>query len=318
MILCVTPNPAIDRTLRLNSLRAGEVQRAEQTLTAAGGKGLNVARTIRALGGSPFCMGLIGGHAGNLLAELADREGLTARWTRIKNETRTCIILIQPGVDATVVNEPGAEVYANECQSFLDDVWEEAVHAQLVCVSGSLPPGFSSESFRALLAGLVERKKSVWVDTSAGALKAASGVRGINLKVNAAELGESLNEKIAKVEHALRAATDVSKMLGGQVAVTLGVHGAVLVDSGDAWLAQPPRMGVISSVGSGDAFLAGLTLSLEAGHKPEVALRHAVAAGASNSLHFGGGMILRSEFDEIREMTKVSSITPNNASPLLD
>ena len=85
MILCVTSNPAIDRTLLVDALRVGEVHRAQKTLIAAGGKGLNVARTIHALGGSPFCMGLLGGHTGNLLAELAEREGLSAYWTRMKS-----------------------------------------------------------------------------------------------------------------------------------------------------------------------------------------------------------------------------------------
>ena len=318
MILCVTPNPAIDRTLRVNSLQVGELQRAEQTLVAAGGKGLNVARTIRSLGGSPVCAGLIGGHAGNLLAELAEREGFSAHWTRIKSETRTCIILIQPGTDATVVNEPGAEVDVHECLSFLHDVWEAAQRAHLVCVSGSLPPGFSTESFRTLLGGLVEQKKSVWVDTSGQALKAALGVRGVNLKINAAELGEALGEKIVGVQHALRAAKVASKMLDGRVAVTIGAAGAVLADETGAWLAQPPRLGVVSSVGSGDAFLGGLALALDVRNPTEVALRHAVAAGAANSLHFGGGMILQSEFDEICEITKLSSITPESGNLLFD
>lgn len=190
MILCVTPNPAIDRTLYVNALRLGEVHRAEKMLIAAGGKGLNVARTIRSLGGSPFCMGLIGGHAGGLLADLAEREGLSAHWTRIRNETRTCVILVEGGRDATVINERGAEVSADECQTFLRDVWRQAEQAQQICISGSLPPGFSLDDFSALLQGLAARKKSVWVDTSGAALQTALGVRGVNVKVNAAERRE--------------------------------------------------------------------------------------------------------------------------------
>ena len=91
MILCLTPNPAVDRTLYVNPLKLGEVHRAEKVLFAAGGKGLNVARTIRTLGGDPLCMGPIGGHTGKLLADLAGQEGLSAEWTYVRNETRTCI-----------------------------------------------------------------------------------------------------------------------------------------------------------------------------------------------------------------------------------
>ncbi|MBK9207423.1 MAG: hypothetical protein IPL71_03590 [Anaerolineales bacterium] len=131
----------------MDALRVGEVHRAQKTLMAAGGKGLNVARTIYALGGSPFCMGLLGGHTGNLLAELAEREGLSAYWTRMKSETRTCVILVENDKDATVINERGAGVCADECQNFLRDVWTQADHAERVCISGSLPLGFSLDDF---------------------------------------------------------------------------------------------------------------------------------------------------------------------------
>jgi fructose-1-phosphate kinase PfkB-like protein len=96
MILCLTPNPAIDRTLYLETLRPGEVQRAGNVLVAAGGKGLNVARAIRTLGGNPLCMGLIGGHAGNLLEDLAKGEGLAAYWTQTRSETRCAGYLFHP------------------------------------------------------------------------------------------------------------------------------------------------------------------------------------------------------------------------------
>ncbi len=299
MILCVTPNPAIDRTLHVDSLRAGEVHRAEKTLAAAGGKGLNVARTILALGGSPLCMGLVGGHAGNLLAELAECEGLSAHWTRIKNETRTCIILVERGRDATVVNERGAEVIADECQTFLRDVWTQAERTKLVCVSGSLPPGFSLENFSVMLKGLVARGKSVWVDTSGVALKTALGARGVNIKVNAAELGEALGLEILDAEQAMIAARKLCKLGVKQVVVTMGKQGAVFVSDSGGWVARSPAIKVISSVGSGDAFLGGLAFALEQGNPPEVALRYGVAAGAANALHFGGGVVRREEFAKI-------------------
>src|SRR5512138_1568438 len=96
MILCLTPNPAIDRTLLLPGLTAGNVHRAETVIVVAGGKGLNVARVIRTLGGEPLCMGFTGGHAGRLLADLAQNEGLNSCWTWTDSETRTCAIFISP------------------------------------------------------------------------------------------------------------------------------------------------------------------------------------------------------------------------------
>lgn len=299
MILCVTPNPAIDRTLHVDALRLGEVHRAKNSLAVAGGKGLNVARTIRALGGSPFCMGLVGGHTGNLLAELAEREGLSAHWTQIRNETRTCTILVEHCRDATVINERGAEVGADECQAFLRDVWTQAQKTQLICVSGSLPLGFSLENFSALLGELAARKKSVWVDTSGAALKTALSVRGMNIKVNAAELGESLGLEILDAEQAISAGRQMLRRGISSIAVTLGKDGAVLVADSGTWTVCPPAIEVVSTVGSGDAFLGGLAFALEQDLIPDIALRHAVAAGAANALCTGGGIFSCGEFEKI-------------------
>ncbi len=306
MILCVTPNPAIDRTLHVDALHLGEVHRAARTLAAAGGKGLNVARAIRTLGGSPLCMGLVGGHTGSLLAELAEREGLPAHWTRVKNETRTCVILVEQGRDATVINERGAEVSADECQTFLRDVWAQAEPAQLLCLSGSLPPGFALGDFALLLWGLVEQKKSVWVDTSGAALKAALNVGGVNIKVNAAELGEALELEILNVEQALDAGRQLLARGVSSVVVTLGRDGAVLVTESGAWSARPPAIEIVSSVGSGDAFLGGLAFALEQGRSPETALRYGVAAGAANALRFGGGVMDREEFHKLLHQSSIN------------
>ena len=307
MILCVTPNPAIDRTMHVNALRLGEVHRAEKVLMAAGGKGLNVARTIRALGGETVCMGLIGGHTGNLLADLAKQEGLSARWTQTQSETRTCVILVEDGRDATVVNEHGAEVDADAAQLFCNDVWKMSEQADLVCVSGSLPPGFSTDVFHAILTGLVERKKSVWVDTSGKALSAALKVHGINIKVNAGELGAALGFEISNAKQAKKASAQVREREVASVIVTLGKDGAIL-NSSSVWFAKPPMIEAVSSVGSGDAFLGGLALALESGHSPKIALRYGVAAGAANALHFGGGLVTPAEFTKIYEMIEVYSM----------
>lgn len=309
MILCLTPNPAIDRTLFIQALRPGEVHRAEKILLAAGGKGLNVARSVKTLGGDPFCMGLVGGNMGNLLADLARQEGLSAHWTPMKSESRSCLILVEPGRDATVVNERGALVEEDECLAFCKDAWEMSVNAGIVCVSGSLPPGFSLETFHAWLAGLVERNKPVWVDTSGPALNTALQVKGLNLKVNAVELSEALGTEISDEKQA----SNVGRQLVAQgipsVAVTLGKVGAVLVSAAGAWFAPSPRIDIVSSVGSGDAFLGGLTFALAESLQPELALCTGVAAGAANALHFGGGIFSKRDFDELHAQVKAVALS---------
>ncbi len=308
MILCLTPNPAIDRSLYVDELKIGEVHRAKKTLAVAGGKGINVARAIRTLGGNPLCMGPIGGHAGNLLVDLAEREGFFTYWTRVQSETRTCVILVQPNQDATVINESGQPIHVEECDALIGDVWEQAAQVNLVSVSGSLPPGFSLERYQTMLTGLVERGKSVWADTSGEALKTALTVHGICIKVNAAELGGALGMKISNAEQAAKAMHQLRERGISQAVITLGKDGAVFSSDVRVWVAQPPQLEIVSSVGSGDAFLGGLLFALENGASSEIALQKAVAAGAANALEFGGGTFSLASFEEIFRNTKTSII----------
>ena len=188
MILCITPNPAIDRTIIVPSLVLGSVNRAERSIVAAGGKGLNVARAIRTLGGESLCMGFAGGHAGHLLADLAQNEGLLSSWTWINSETRTCIILVSQNGDATVISEPGTPGSKSDWKRLQRDVRKNISSAGLVCVSGSLPPSSSADDLQGLLHMLVDAGRQVWVDTSGEALDAALTVPGLCIKVNGDEI----------------------------------------------------------------------------------------------------------------------------------
>ena len=307
MIICITPNPAVDRTLTLSQLIPGEVHRAEKVMIAAGGKGLNVARSIRTLSGQPLCMGFVGGHAGRLLSDLAQEEGLDCSWTWVNTETRNCMILVSSHGDATVINEPGAPVTSYDWQRLQNDVLQVSSQATLVCLSGSLPPDSSPDDFRTLLRMLLQGGKPVWVDTSGTALDVALVQPGICIKVNGAEISKSLGFEVKDETSAERALT----MLGerGIVAcvITLGAEGALLGTKEKRWHAQGPSIHVVSTVGSGDAFLGGLVSALDRGSDWEEALRDAVAAGTANALSAGGGRFTTQEFQEIRKQIQMKS-----------
>lgn len=311
MILCLTPNPAIDRTLIVPRLQPGEVHRATRAIVAAGGKGLNVARAIRALrvGGDPVCLGFLGGHSGRLLAELAEREGLPGRWTWIETETRTCVIIAdENGGEATVINETGPSVSARDWAALAADVVRESVVAQMMCVSGSLPPGSPVESFAALLRELCASGQPVWVDTSGPALAAALTVAGISVKVNGDEVGAVLNQKVNTAEAAQVAGHRLREQGVRQAVITLGKEGAVLVNNVGAWHTRPPAVRAVSAVGSGDTFLAGWVTALSQGHAPDEALRWAAAAGAANALSAGGGQFAMSDFKQVLAQTTIASL----------
>ncbi len=305
MIICITPNPAIDRTLMLPNLVVGDVQRAQDVIVAAGGKGLNVARAIRTLGGESLCMGFAGGHAGRLLADLAQNEGLNSFWTWIDSETRTCTILVSPNGDATEIDEPGLPVSKLDWQRLREDVRRPISSGKLVCISGSLPPQSSADELQELLSMLVDLGRHVWVDTSGAALNTSLGYPGICVKVNGNEIGASLGFKVNDVPSAKRALMVLGERRTKAFVITLGAAGALLATPEGRWYARGARVRVVNATGSGDAFLGGLVNALDAGSDWPEALRDAVAAGTANVLSAGGGQFTLQEFNSIREQIQI-------------
>ena len=299
MILCVTPNPAIDRTLLVSRLQPGEVHRVTRAIVAAGGKGLNVARAVQLLGGRPLVMGLLGGHSGRLLADLAAADGLAARWTSSDGETRTSVIVVPEVGEATVINEPGPVLTSAGWLRFVDDVAAQAQQANVVCLCGSLPRGLPADASGDLVQAVAVTGRLLWVDTSGQWLRHAISVCPAGLKVNSMEAGELLGTVIDGPEAAIVAANQLHKRGIRMVALTLGRQGAVLVDEAGYYVAWPPRVRSVSNVGSGDCFLAGLLTALTAGQPPAEALRWAVAAGTANTLAPGGGRFAWSDFQRI-------------------
>ena len=204
MILTVTPNVALDRTLRVPGFTAGGVWRARDVHTAAGGKGLNVARALLRLGRPARCTGLVGGDAGRQVAMLAEAERLSAHWTWIVGETRTSVIVVGDGGQSTVINEPGPLLADAEWARFVDDVATAASECRFVCISGSLPAGCPPGGLARLIAAAGAER--VWVDTSGPALAEAVAVAPFGIKINGEEAQALLGSPIRNPREAIWAA----------------------------------------------------------------------------------------------------------------
>ncbi|TVR97765.1 MAG: 1-phosphofructokinase family hexose kinase [Rhodospirillales bacterium] len=282
-VLAVTPNVAVDRTLEVPGFAAGAVWRARSTSVVCGGKGINVARAVTALGEAATCAGLVGGHGGRLAAEAAAAEGLETAWTWITGESRTCVIIVGAG-EATVINEAGPSVSPAEWSRFISDLARAAAAADVVCVSGSVPPGLDAEAIADLVAAAGRGGTPVWVDGSGDALSAALTARPFGIKINADEAGELLGCRVRSRQDAAAAAGSIIAHGVLAAAVTLGADGAVLACGDGTWIAGAPQVRAVSAVGSGDAFLAGLVVGWGRDLGPAAALQLATAAGAANAL----------------------------------
>ena len=310
-ILCVTPNPALDRTLEVPGFRAGETIRAEAARVAAGGKGVNVARALSVLGARSLCMGPLGGPSGRMLAELASAEGLAASWTWCNVETRSCLILVDSVAgQATVVNEAGPRVPADDWKRTCQDVLARADVAGTICLSGSLPPGVPSEGLAELCRSLVASGHAPWVDTSGPPLSAVLSVRGVRLKINREEAQEVLGLRLDSVSACVAASRRLLERGPLTIVITLGAEGAVLADAAGCWHAAAPPVETDSAVASGDSFLAGLVAASTFGRDLREALRWGVAAGTANALARGGARFSREQFDLCLARVQSSEVAP--------
>ena len=310
MILCVTPNPALDRTLVVPQFQVGAVLRPSDVIVVAGGKGLNVARAVRVLGGDARCAGLIGGHSGHLFAGLARREGLEGIWTWVAGETRICTIIVDPdSADTTGIYEPSFVVQLDGWERFHADVIHATNGADAVCLCGSLPRGVSPDAFAALVMAIRATGALVWVDTSGAALAAALRTSTSGIKINGDEAAELLGHPVADIAMAHAAAAAIRGHGVDTAVVTLGRLGAVLLDRQGCWWAKPPEIQAVNTVGSGDACLAGLLQAYTSNISPPEALRQAVAAGAANAQSVDAGTFSRKTWKTLLEATTVKSLS---------
>jgi 1-phosphofructokinase family hexose kinase len=312
MILCVTPNVAVDRTYVVPAVQLGAVLRSAHTIVVAGGKGLNVARAVGVLGETAVVMGPLGGRSGELVAELAEHEGFTARWTWVTGETRNCAILVgEDGSPATVINDRGGPLVGNEWLQFIQDVVDGAQGlptagdstplppATAVCICGSLPPGTPPHAPADLVEALLATGVPVWLDTSGPALAHALDAQPTGLNINNEEAGALLGQRLTYLDDVHHAARTLRRRGIDHVVITLGARGAVLHSPQGEYHLRPPMVQAVSAVGSGDAFLGGLLVALSRGLPDPTVLAWGVAAGAANTLMPGGGLFARADFDDL-------------------
>ncbi|WP_181770840.1 1-phosphofructokinase family hexose kinase [Amycolatopsis pittospori] len=263
MIVTVTPNTALDVTYTVDGLRPGEVHRARDVRHRAGGKGVNVARVLHALGADVRAILTAGGSTGAAVeADLAAAE-IPADVVPIGGETRRTTTVLADDGSVTLVNEPGPRLTGTEWQTLAAAVRTRKPDV-LVC-SGSLPPG--AGGYAELLGG----SKSI-LDTSGEALLAALAGRPSVVKPNAEELRE-----VTGLRDPVAAAAELRKAGAGAVVVSLGGEGLLAVTGSGTWHAAPSTLLSGNTTGAGDAVVAALALGLGQGESWPDILRGAVA-----------------------------------------
>lgn len=295
MILTVTPNPSLDTTLVLSGpLERGEVQRPRAVARVAGGKGVNVTQAVRLAGRDSLAL-FPARHTDPFLA-LADEAGIPFDYIDVPEGVRINTTVEEPGGVTTKLNGPGASLSPRARRALTDKILEYADQAQYLVMAGSLPQGTPADLYSEIIMVVSARCPGlpIAVDTSEAAIEALGEHLALAapslIAPNGDELGQLVGAPRGEFEQAalagdysptVQAAHDIHRRGVREVLVTLGAAGAVLVNADGVWRARAPKIAVRSTVGAGDAFLAGYLMGWCDGADPKQRLARAVAYGTA-------------------------------------
>jgi 1-phosphofructokinase/tagatose 6-phosphate kinase len=304
VILTVTLNAAIDRTVAVPNFRLGRRHRAVESRTVAGGKGINVARALSLLGRPVIAAGFVGGPTGTRVLEGLREESVLTDFTRIAAETRINLAVIDPtSGDQTEINERGPAVSPEEVKRLFERIGYLASGAKICVLAGSLPPGAGDDLYARLIADLTRRGVAVVLDAEGEAMMAgiragasmvtpnereAEELVGQEFDDGGGDMAQGLNElvRLGAAEAA------ITRPQGCVAAVGVGAERRLLE-------VHTEPLEPVSTVGSGDAFLAGYVAARYESRSPEECLAYGVACGAESTQHFGAGTVDRNQVERL-------------------
>ena len=295
MIITVTLNAAIDKTLAVPNFQLGRRHRAIEQTTMPGGKGVNVARALKTLGQPVIATGFTGGPTGTRIVEQLTEEAILSDFVRIREESRTNTAVIDPtNGQQTEINERGPTVDEREVELFCDKLLYLAKGAVLCVFAGSLPRGVDPGIYARLIRELRKLGVQAVVDTDGEPLRLATRAEPTVVSPNVLEAEELVGHEFNDDEDRVIAVSEMVELGADEAIMTTedGCFASVTTEEGRAlYRIRMDPLEPVATVGSGDAFLAGYVSSRYAGRPPVDCLRFAVACGAESTQHFGAGVI---------------------------
>jgi 1-phosphofructokinase family hexose kinase len=312
MIITVTLNAAIDKTLAVPNYRLGRRHRAVEQTAMAGGKGVNVARALRALGQPVIATGIAGGPTGTRIVEHLTEEGILNDFVRIREESRTSTAVVDPtSGEQTEINEYGPHVSEQELELFVDKLLYLAKGAEVCLFAGSLPRGVDPGLYGRLIEELKRLDVMTVLDSEGEPMRIATRKGPDVVSPNELEAEGLVGHEFSDEDDRRNALGEMRELGANESIMTLAAGClAMLGEGGDRRLyrATLDPLEPVSAIGSGDAFLAGFVAARYAGGDADACLRFAVACGAESTQHFGAGVLDRREVERLAPDVRVEEL----------
>ncbi len=314
LIVTVTLNAALDRTLTVPNFQRGQRHRASGGLTLAGGKGINVARALKRLDVPVVATGLAGGLTGTRIVEELTGEAILNDFVRIADESRTSTAVVDPTASSyTEINEWGPHVEQEELEILRDKLRYLASAADTVVFAGSLPRGVHDDFYAELIRDLNRRNLQTVLDAEGEALRLGTAAEPFLVTPNQREAESLVGQEFHEDPDYIQALDDIVELGARNVLITqeAGCFALIREDREVKRLrAAAPRVEPVSTVGSGDVLLAAFLASRTAGKPLDESLRAAVGAGTAATLEVGAGRFDTRESGRLANGVEVTELEP--------
>ncbi len=313
MIITVTLNSALDKTLEVPNFTPGRRHRTVDQKTMPGGKGVNIARAIKRLGQPVIATGLSGGATGTRVVEALNDEAILNSFVRVREESRTNTAVLDPtnGIH-TEINERGPAISAQELDLFKEKLLYLAKGASICVFAGSLPRGVEPDVYANLIRAVHKLGVTTIIDTDGEPLRLAVRAEPDVISPNELEAEELVGHEFVGVDDRAQAVAELVRLGPTEAIMTVpdGCYAQVLIEGSPAlYRVRIEPLEARSPIGSGDAFLAGYVASRYADRDPLDCLRYGVACGAESTQHIGAGILEPGRVERLLEGVTVERLS---------
>ena len=287
MIITVTMNPAVDKTIKIKELQRGSLNRIDKVELDAGGKGINVSKTIHMLGGHSVATGFLGGSAASYILDALVSTNITLDFVQVEGETRTNIKIIEPDGLLTEINESGPMIHADQVRLLMEKLEAMAAPDVWFVFSGSAPLGVSCDIYEKMIACVKKKGAKTVLDADGelfrNGLKACPDI----IKPNRYELEQYFGENAADDEILLQMGRKLLAQGIEMVVISLGQNGAIFMTKEITYGVPALEARVNSAVGAGDALVGGLIYGLHEKRELKECIKLAIATSAGSVMTEG-------------------------------
>jgi len=305
MIVTVTMNPAIDKTVEVETFVHGGLNRVKHIIMDAGGKGINVSKTIKALGGESIATGFIGGNNGNVIVNMLASDKVNAEFVTVDGETRINTKIAEADGTVTELNEAGPKISEEEQKKLEEQLMNYAKEGTWFVLSGSVPAGVPKSIYGDIIRKVHEKGAKVFLDADGELFMQSLAAKPDVIKPNRVELEKYIGaDHSLTEEELLNIGNELLEQGIGTVIISLGHEGALFLTKEESLKCPSISIEVHSTVGAGDALVAAFTYSMDKGEDFEACAKLGIATSAGAVSTEGTKPPTRDKVDALIQLVK--------------